>query len=264
MIDPSRFGVANARNERGASAVLQPMIPVRFEGRAGLLDQRDGFSDSGDDAVGQGDVAHLRRHRLAFGQAVLDHIAQHLGFRVVLILVEQHPGEGGDGVGRFAGGVGDPNAQVGRIGTRQGFGRKLGAGQRGLAGLVARSNELAGLVLEDGHRLFGGNGVAVLDVAEGAGSLLDGGSDAVVLRRLHEALRPLHGRALTDGALERRAHRAQVVGEHVGGAAGIGAGHDRDVLVGELDAGVGGGDFRIVPLSDRAHEDTRVHVARQL
>jgi hypothetical protein len=55
-----------------------------------------------------------------------------------------------------------------------------------------------------------------------------------------------------------------MAGEYVGGAAGVRTGYDRDVLVGELDAGVGGGDFRIIPFFNRAHEDSHIHLARQL
>ena len=86
----------------------------------------------GHHARGQRDVAHLHADLLAVGQAVLDHLAQRRRLlRVLVLLVEQHPGVGRDGIGLGAFRVGQPQPHVRRqLGVQQRLRPALAAGRR--------------------------------------------------------------------------------------------------------------------------------------
>ncbi len=172
-------------------------------------------------ALGQRDVAEFLGHLLAIGQAVLDHLLDRrdLG-RVLAMLVEQHPGEGGDRIGLGAGRVGDEGAHVVV---------ELGASERIGAALAARGDVCAGGVLQDRHRRAGQLGVAVLDVADRAGGLHDGRGDAVVLRGLDDLVggRPLHRGAGARARLEVGVDRGEVAGEVEGRARSCRSGRRR-------------------------------------
>ncbi len=97
---------------------------------------------------------------------------------------------------------------------------------------VDGADVIAGRVLDlrDGHLVL--RGVDQLDVAEGAGRLLDLAGDAFIALGA-EAGGPFDGGIGADLGLPVRADLAQVIGEDVGGAAAIGAMDDDDVGVRE-------------------------------
>ncbi len=105
--------------------------------------------------------------------------------------------------------------------------------------------------------------VGELDVADGAGGLLDEGGDAVVALAA-EACRPLHRIAGPDLLLEGWADHRKIGGEQEAGARAVGAMHHGDREVRQTDAGVQGGDLGIVPPADGAHEDGRQHLPAQV
>src|SRR5262249_9480306 len=56
------------------------------------LDAGRGLAHRRDDRLRERDVSHARRHLLAVGQAVLDHLAKRRRLlRVLVLLVEEHP-----------------------------------------------------------------------------------------------------------------------------------------------------------------------------
>ena len=86
----------------------------------------------------------------SFRQAILDEIARDLGLGGVLLSREEEPGEGGDRVSLFPGGVENPGAEIGDFGTRQIPRGELGARQGGRARFGTRGDEEAVFILEQG------------------------------------------------------------------------------------------------------------------
>src|SRR5207247_3519384 len=105
--------------------------------------------------------------------------------------------------------------------------------------------------------------IGQLDIADGAGGLLDGRRYGGVSGRAL-ANRPGYGLALPDLARPVRAHRRQVVGKDVGRAATVRTVDDADVLVGQTEAAVVSLQRGVIPFFDLAQEDPRNGVRRQL
>ena len=151
---------------------------------------------------------------------------------------DQDPAVAADGVGGWAGLVDDGEA-VGGDGGAGG-----GVGGDGLAG---GHDVVAGLVGDGGGAQGRCRGVGALDVADGVGDAADRGGDAGVAVG-GVAGGPFEAAAGADLGGPGGADVGEVVAEDVGGAAAVGAVHDGDVGVGQVGAGVEGGDGRVVPL----------------
>src|SRR5262245_12418324 len=74
--------------------------PGQRSGGFGSLSACRRLAHGGDDRLRERDVAHARAELLALGEAVLDHLPKRRRlFRVLVLLVEEHPGVRGDRVG---------------------------------------------------------------------------------------------------------------------------------------------------------------------
>ncbi|VTR71415.1 conserved hypothetical protein [Desulfosarcina cetonica] len=216
-----------------------------------------GLADLFHHAGRQGDIAGLIGDLLAFVQTVADHFSQRLGFLgIVVFLVKDHPGVGGDGIGIFARGIRQPHDHV--------F-RNFGMCQCRLSACQPGRDIFAVLVLQAGHGDVGHAGVAVFNVADGTGGLFDQRGNPIVFRTLDHfgGARPVDGFAEAGAILEFRGDRTKVLGKHKRGARAVGAAYHGDVRIGQAHAGIGGDDRRIVPLLDLTQKDGRIDVAGQ-
>src|SRR3954447_2574847 len=211
------------------------------------------------DGRGERRVLELLRRVLTLAQRVVEP-RLHAG-RLVLrdprlahVLVDEQERAGGDRVGLVARRVDRAEPQVAG---------DLDALAGGRGGLERRGDVVAGLVLDVRGREVVRERVRLLDVADAAVVLLHAGRDAVVALGAR-ARRPLD-RLVDAGAV---LPLGRVVGEEGGEelrrARLVGAVADRDRLVGQLHAGVGRGDGRVVPVLDLAEEDVRDGLAVEL
>ena len=133
--------------------------------------------------------------------------------------------------------------------------------------IVVRLQKHAFPVLELGVRQLVFLGECPLDVANCALDALDVGGDALIALAA-DADRPFHGGAGTDLAFEVRTDLRQVIGEQEGCAGAVGAVHDGDFRIRQIDARIEGGNFRRIPLGDLAEVDVggdrpgQLHLAR--
>src|SRR5690606_34726815 len=146
-----------------------------------------------------------------------------------------------------AGRIGQHQVEILAVGPAGAGGRGL---DRGTAGLDETALGIAQLRV--GHLV--GQGIGQLDVADGAADLPDVGSHALVALAA-DAGRPAHRGAFADLLLPLRRNLGQVIDEVEGGAGTVRAVHDGDAQVGQGQAGVEGGDGRVVPLADPAQVD---------
>ena len=173
---------------------------------------------------------------------------------VGLILVQHEPAVAADRGAVLAGRVDDGEL------TRRGAGELLRGRCRARR---AGEHEDAILVLEPGLRHVCLQDIGELDIADGAGGLLDGRRYGGVSGRAL-ANRPGYGLALPDLARPVRAHRRQEVGKDVGGAATVRTVDDADVLVWQTEAAVVSLQRGVIPFFDLAQEDPGNGFRRQL
>ena len=131
---------------------------------------------------------------------------------------------------------------------------RVDRGGRGLDAVHARHREVAGRVLDVGHRELVGERVGEADVADRPVGLGDRGGDAVVAVAADPGRELDLGRG-ADLRLPLGADRREVVGERVGVAAAVAAVDRRDLGARQADARVELGDRRVVPLGDLAEVD---------
>src|SRR3989442_1413376 len=129
-----------------------------------------------------------------------------------------------------------------------------GAGRRGRRRLDARLDERPRGITNRRRGEVVLDGVGQLDVAEGAGRVLDLAGHALVPLAA-EPHGPVHGGSAADLLVPLLADLREVIDPDVRGAAAIGPVHHQDRLVRQRDARVHRGDLRVVPLRDPAQED---------
>src|SRR6266566_1681681 len=175
----------------------------------GSPDRLQAGLNPGPQLLGQWGVAELDRLRLAIVLHPPDELHQRAGLRGIAIgLVDEQPREARCGIRLRARRVGDGHPEVGvrshvlhraRGGCRDRFER--------------RRNPVAGAVAQRAKRDLVGDGIAQLDVSNGARRLPHGGRDAFVAAAA-ESHRPVHRRTLADFLLPLGADFGEVVGPH--------------------------------------------------
>src|SRR5690625_3790805 len=188
---------------------------------------------------------------LAFGDHPADRINRELRLllaaaAVLLVLVDEHPGEAGDRVAVGVVGVGEGGAHVL-------WEVDIGGQCNGLEGGL---DEFAGGVQHGAYAQVVGDGVLVRDVAQRAGDLRDEAGDAFVAARA-EAGGPAYA-GLRAGAHflgPAVGNLREVVDEDGGGAGAVRAVGGADRQAGQLDVGVQFDEALVVPLGDLAKVD---------
>ena len=124
-------------------------------------------------------------------------------------------------------------------------------------------DEVARFVLQLGRRNVVRESVGEFDVTDAARLLFDDRGHAVVALGAYSC-QPLDALARTDFRLPVGTYKRQVAREVEGRSGGVGAVHHLDVGVRKRDALVESRDVRIVPLGDRAREDSRQGIGVKL
>src|SRR5229473_4194827 len=213
-----------------------------------LLNLVDGLQFLGYDFLGQLRIRKGFCIVLAIGQSPFEEALESVALGGVgKFLRNQKPGEAGNGISGFAGGVDDGNAEVIRH-----FLGLTGSG---------RTNSREGSLYEHARGVlhitvgyFVGFGIDQFHVTDGVRGVLDRAGDPFVTFAA-DSHGPVDGRAPADLGLPLIAYTGKIVGPDVGGAAAFGAVHDNDLLGGKLDAFVGDGDGGVIPLGDFAKEN---------
>src|SRR3984885_4836234 len=244
------LSVKRCKREKAPFQAPFPYMRGSIDGLAvGVLDFfLPGLLDQSDDAIRHRNIVEVGRILLA---VLVTPVEEFQGCgrvgRVDRNLLHQDEGRAGNRPGLVAGRVGEDNAEIRRAGP-------IGAPGGGLERLHRRSDSLARRVDHLGKGQVVLLGVSVFDVAERTDRLRGVVGNALAAFGA-DTDRPFDRRVLADLGLPVRTDLGKIVGPDEGGARSVGAMHDRDCGVGQIDAGIELGDRRIVPLGDVTQED---------
>src|SRR6185437_3399480 len=163
---------------------------------------------------------------------------------ILLIFVDDHPAKAGDGI------------TIGGIRIRQrhlGVGGDLDIGGCGYAG-DAGGDEIPRFILHFGVRHIVLDSIGQLDIANGAGRLIDQAGNTFVTLAT-ETGGPVNGRAVTDFRIPFIANFREIGRKDIRGTAAVGTMRDNDRRRGEFHTLVDSSDAFIVPFSDLTQED---------